>query len=307
MLFDKLSGMVEAIHRLHQQNRRPILAPLRAELLKIRSVVQSANLFDFPVIPGETNWAARALAEEPSLLGDLFFLPFSTVAVEDKSSCVLLQDLTPDARGLEAQRFFVDCFWANPPEGVFPDRPAGLKLDVPRGTVMVSWGHARLRYNERGLCETRFVCGGAALVAKRLVLSHALGEDAFESNENSMRNVQAAAEEIAYFNTPSRWVVEERTSAVRDEDDGQRIWRSHERPKFTVLDPEEIRVLFGGRATGSRDAPTPHARRRHFRTLRSDRYAKSGLQGKRILIPATWVGPEEVQVGNKRYIVRTDL
>ena len=42
------------------------------------------------------------------------------------------------------------------------------------------------------------------------------------------------------------------------EDDRQRIRRSHERPRFTVLDPEEIRRLFGGQETAPRESPAPH-------------------------------------------------
>lgn len=46
-------------------------------------------------------------------------------------------------------------------------------------------------------------------------------------------------------------------------------------------------------------------RRRHFRLLTSERYTK--MRGKRIVVPAHWVGPTECVQGNKKYVVRTDL
>lgn len=95
-----------------------------------------------------------------------------------------------------------------------------------------------------------------------------------------------------------------------------KIPRREDRPHYTLMTPLEARKLFGGRpepepepeadgVKGDRAGPAPHLRRRHYRTLRDDRFTNK--KGQVIEVKAAWVGPEEHVAGGKRYRVRLDL
>jgi hypothetical protein len=155
--------------------------------------------------------------------------------------------------------------------------------------------------------EATYDIGGAILANKKGVFFWRLGADAEDYVRPAVDAALVALEVVAYCNMPSRWVVEIRTSQSGEEAGRGRLRRSNQRPLFTTLTPEGIKRLFGKERDEERQSPTPHQRRRHTRTFRSERFAKSGKQGKTIIIPATWVGDTEAVVGGKKYIVRTDL
>lgn len=317
MLFDKLCGVVERPDEL-RPGRPGLVIPhsITAFLRDLRRVVTAANLFVIPDGFNEGEIHTKVLAEKGSLLGDEFFLPFQAVAVEYPDRLTLLGDIDPKAVGLAPHRFFVHAW---PADGNELMARAGLPASVRDEAVFLAWGQMHdIRYiddltrrrREENLLGVgcQFVSGGTMVATKRQILG-------FEEREERVVGVLRrilhepllAFETVAYLNLPSRFVVETRSGGYRDDERPDRIRRSHERAKFTTLTPGEIKKLFGRETGEDRQSPTPHERRRHTRTFRSERYAKSGLLGKSIIIPATWVGETEAVVGNKKYIVRTDL
>ena len=85
----------------------------------------------------------------------------------------------------------------------------------------------------------------------------------------------------------------------------RRIARTHERPSYTILKPHEIRERMKLPMPVGKRAVTPHERRSHLRTLRSEFFRPTN-RGRQILIPASWIGPSESVVGNRRYRVMLD-
>lgn len=122
-----------------------------------------------------------------------------------------------------------------------------------------------------------------------------------------MQNAVAALEEVMWFNTPDRFVVERSPDATLKKGKGPPIPRSQHRPRYILLRPGEIRekLGLGEEPVHDRKSPTPHTRRRHYRTLRSDRYVNK--QGTKLLIPATWIGPSEGEFKGRRYRVCLEL
>ena len=124
-----------------------------------------------------------------------------------------------------------------------------------------------------------------------------------------LRNAASALEEVMFFNTPDRFVVERSPDVVRKPKAKglPEIRRSNERPRYIMLRPEEIRERFGvtDAVVQDRRAPTPHARRRHYRTLHDDRFTNKA--GQVIVVKASWVGPSEGEFKGRRYKVCLDL
>lgn len=96
------------------------------------------------------------------------------------------------------------------------------------------------------------------------------------------------------------------TASKADPHIARKIPRHHDRPVYTLLTPQAIRQQYIPRSkvpTGRKVGA--HERRRHYRTLRSDRFTR--MRGRTIVVPATWVGPSEAVIGNRRYRVMLDL
>jgi hypothetical protein len=131
-------------------------------------------------------------------------------------------------------------------------------------------------------------------------------------------NVNTSLQEVFYFNSPDRFIVEEcpikamqrwkkRKQRERRKHKGKRrvqVRREHERPVYTLLKPKEIRVKLGLPALAAGGPRRPHERRRHYRTYRDERYVK--MRNKTVVIPASWVGPSEATIGNRRYRILLD-
>jgi hypothetical protein len=128
-------------------------------------------------------------------------------------------------------------------------------------------------------------------------------------NREASIHIHTALEEIMFFNTPDRFVMESTPvgKAATKNKNKKKILRSDQRPRYTLLRPSEIRGVMGieAPAPGDKNTPRPHERRRHYRTFRAERY--KAAKGKRIVVEATWVGPQEAVVGNKKYRVCTDI
>lgn len=121
-----------------------------------------------------------------------------------------------------------------------------------------------------------------------------------------------AAVEVAFINTPSRFVVEETPIHPAPPLQKGAIRRSPYRPHYIVLKPEQIRRTLippAAPAVGEPPIPgghvKPHERRGHWRTYRAERY--KNVKNQRRWIEAMWVGPQDAVVGPNRYVVRIDL
>ena len=123
--------------------------------------------------------------------------------------------------------------------------------------------------------------------------------------EMALRNAVAAIEEFATFHLPGRFIVEQ-TPVVRKARSQKVADTEETRPYYTCLEPSAIRKRFGiPTSTGA--MRVAHERRRHWRTYPDDPEKWPSAHGKRVLIPATWVGPEEQTVGRTHYKVMLDL
>ena len=119
-----------------------------------------------------------------------------------------------------------------------------------------------------------------------------------------------AIQEIMFFNSPGRFIVEITPSSHEREEKkarkAKKITRVHQRKKYTILTPKEIRVLLKlppADPTGRTQAP--HQRRRVKRFLRSPRFTKKRFTW--VQVDAVWIGPKEAQIGKHRYKVRLDI
>ena len=270
---------------------------------------------------------------------DNFFLPFPVVAVQDGAGCVILFDFEENARGMPAQRGFVDIspVLIDAAEGASVESLAMVnnhhekakKARVSPDTACISFG---LIQSFKVIKKTTEVPeGGWSLNGKVLrvvvankrelvwdwstAMKHYVGTDD-DSNDFAsavLNNVMSAYEEVMYINQPTHFILEEIHEKLHEKfqrkfggkKKKKRYPRSNERPTYTVLPPKKIRHKMGlppiTHETNGKKAP--HWRRAHTRVLRSDRYRQ---KGKTIFVKACWIGPSESKVGGKHYKVLLD-
>ncbi|HYE21207.1 MAG TPA: hypothetical protein VEA69_22365 [Tepidisphaeraceae bacterium] len=261
--------------------------------------LRDLKLFTMPGNPSEF-LPKEYTADQVELHSELFFLPFREIAVEDDFGVVLLSDRDQDASGLWTERSFFVLVAAAP------------DTDVRTGMA-------------KGKVWARFTTGGTVFETKVDVQWAAeASPDGSEitvfrdpdipqpAMDMAREHVAAALQEVMLLNTPSRFVVEQTPAKQRKQ--AVRIPRREDRPAFTLMTPGEVRKLFDrsedpddavDEGAKPRAAPAAHMRRRHFRTLRDDRFVNA--KGKVIEVKAAWVGPEEHVANGKRYRVRLDL
>ena len=125
-----------------------------------------------------------------------------------------------------------------------------------------------------------------------------------DTQQSIVASIQHSAVMVSAINDPQRFVLEQ--SPVRERHwDKHRILRSHDRPQYTILKPQEIRQRLGlppPEEPGT--SKCPHERRGHFRTFHSERFVY--VKGQRKWIDAMWIGPSESIVRNTRYRVVLD-
>jgi hypothetical protein len=290
---------------------------LERHLPQYASLLSRAALFTFPGNAHEVLRHDAPAPEEWRFLEETFFLPFPVTAVEDPASCVVLADSVPDAVGFATPRLFIECCPVSAPDSAFPEdgKPDQAELarqhwrqEAPDACGIVVGSLDRLVYRDGHRYFTGQVHGQWILCRDRILAEDQgalrnVSHDDF--NNQALRGAATCAEEIMWFNAPNRFVFE--TSPVRVARNhlrSGRVLRSHERPQYTLVTPHEARVKLGlAEPTGRH--PTPHARRKHYRKLSSERFTHK--QGQVITVPACWVGPSEVVRGNKRYRVLLEL
>ena len=121
-----------------------------------------------------------------------------------------------------------------------------------------------------------------------------------------LHEAQTALEEVMWFSNPDRFVLEQRNEPDKGRSKKYgKTKRSKERPVYHSVTPLDIRRIRDGSSGdgGTGTAKRGHHRRGHYRTLRADRYARSGMQGKTILVRPCFVGDETFTVDRKHYTV----
>lgn len=299
MIFDQLCGIVE--------RHLPLL----------RRPVDESRLFVFE----EADFGPDRVLEAIRDVGPgNFFLPFGRVAIEDDVSCVVLGDRRADQRGLDEPRDFVECLPGSSFLAACTDREKGevrrvFGADFEDVAVVSagSIGPMRVFQDERRWSlhlDLKWFCVASK---DRMLLparNFAPGAER-EYVRTAGKNVITAVEQVFAFNRPDRFVVEVSNPSARAEaraGKGRKILRSGDRPTYTLLEPRRVRQVLGiaEHAAGEERAhPRPHERRRHFRTLRSERFKEA--RGRTVVVDACWVGPSEAVVGKRRYRVRLDL
>ncbi len=301
MLFDRLAGYAE--------RHRPDLLPS----------MQKAALFEFPYRAHETVHSGMFTPED--LAG--FFLPFPEVAIEDRATCTMLFDTVQNQTGLTgAPRKFIDVLSlvAKDPQA-FRKRAEGMEglRPVIQGEDLHQITFGRLfsmelpanqtqNYRVLGQVDRLVLVNGRGEIIVDLTAAEMEGAPgAQESFQGTIGNVITAIEELMLVNRdPQLFVFEQALLKAREAKKG-RILRSHDRPRYVMLKPDAIRKIMGVK-TPAENGPggrSPHERRRHWRTLKSEKFTHK--RGERILVEACWVGPSEAVVGKTRYRVRLDI
>jgi len=289
------------------------------------AMVNEARLFVFPGRAHEI--LGKNLTEEEFVfLKEGFFLPFQTIAVEDTGSCVILIDQEPNVKGSKEKRLFIEIL----PMGQDPDEyadPEEVKQELRKIAhlekslnmepfYVISAGY--IVDFEPLVGEDKFgyafagdvsVTGSTTKkeVIKPLTSINNLSPDLQNRwVEAALKNVIIAMQEIFYFNNPNRFILEKTPVKTKKKPRDNFIPRSHDRPIYTILTPNEIRKKMGLEESHiSHASPIAHERRRHVRVFKHPKFSK--MQGKSIIIPASWVGPTETQVKKSRYKVMTEI
>ena len=283
----------------------------------ISAAVRNANLFilhddyvesDLCKIDVDSEWVDWA--------ENTFSLPFQVVAFEGPNALVVFIDKTVGTIGIREERIFI-YFTKYDMNTLDPSDNPPLK-DFTKEQMVSYYEDNTLVNMAIGVTkETNYDLAEAQLSS---VVYVAL---AYTSTTKDGLNLSAIPEEhvpphlrdsihnvvMTYFHSlvqcsePKNFILETHPKKIKDPSKSKKIPRSHQRPQYTLLEPNKIRKIMGLDSPGVPTGKTvrPHERRAHTRILRSERYGDN--RGKRINIKATWVGPSEAIVGNKIYKV----
>jgi hypothetical protein len=296
MIFDRLAMVAER----HLPHLKPLLEQTHLFLFEGRA---------HEVLPKEHD------QETIDFLAENFFLPFPVVAIEDSASCIILADTIPHQKGLSSRRNFIEVMpldgstmgeFANSAE--ITEREKDTKW-LPKGYVTITLGYIEQVSAQDGKSTSMSVSLDAVFGADKDNLRHITPlmstEDVNVATQETGRNIHTAYEEVMFFNTPNRFVVE-RTALNTKRAAKGRVQRAHARENYILLTPDEIRKTLGvSKESGTGKKVRVHERRRHYRKLTSDHFKNK--KGQTIVIPATWCGTSETTVGKTRYKVCLDI
>jgi hypothetical protein len=288
MKFDRLCGLAER----HYQNH------------VVQVACQKARIFDLPVVAHEDLDFKKYYDSEN------FYLPFPVIAIEDKTSCVILMDSESKQIGFDEPRYFIEIVCGDTPKENF------------KNSDIDNWPDKNICYVTEGMIlncyytDDTIMFDGALKVVnffnKKEHLKTVPGQIIQEETQRSMlQNIATGILEILYFSDPEMFVLEGTSTKRRK--NKKMIPRAEDRPRYWVMKPDRIRdrmnISLGGHVC-------PHERRRHDRYYRSERYSKGRTikydkLGKPYylhkIIDAIWVGTSKKTVGNTLYKVRVDL
>lgn len=314
MMFDRLCGIIET--------HIPELIPM----------MHKAHLFDLPIIPHEE--LPKVFESNTDEFEKEFFLPFRVTAIEDKVSCIVFADLYKGQIGMSDERFFIECLSLGADHNFFRESLNKSKdhykdeYELARsyhqsGYAVVSTGSIYNMYFKtpeefygEGSVSSSILANKKEIKFDRLHLGKS--EQAVKP---PLINAYSAIQEIVYFNQPTNFILEEKPVKQRKRRT-DKILRSVDRPKYTILNPFEIRKrMHLPQPQGTHASPIPHERRRHDRWLSDNRFSfnennkpmepkiipygkrKGEIYYKHLVVPASWIGPSENTFKNKRYKV----
>lgn len=326
-IFDRLCKAIEANVRMIRTGLRPSspsLGRLLNDLRECALFVVEKPLHE--VLP--TEYEKRKL----DWLRANLYLPFPTVAIEDPGSLCLFSDnpgvVDRDVvRGAGVLRAFIEVQSAdkmvpsNYEDG--PRSSTPITLGGPLGSVVLSTGMIRIT----DMTEKQLVVdGGISLCVlltadgyvEKVLLDLLDPVNQIEDRDMEraiLRNVCASLQELCVLIDPDNYILQSTPrSAIRPSPTPPRkgrltrVYRSTERPIYTVLKAKEIRERLGlpepdlSSATG--DSRRPHRRRAHVRRLMSERFTHK--HGQTTIVRSCWIGPHERVVGNRIYKVILD-
>lgn len=309
MLFDKLAGFVE--------KSKP----------EFVSVVNEARLFNFPYdyievlkskglyVSTSSNEAWSPFIMVPKEEVEAFVLPFPVTALEDVSRLVIMWEDKERLVGVKEPRNFIiyrtvamgEMLENRPPDEVVYSFTKGLiSYDIIEDEIFGKWYFPKVivqdwvMYSEKGellMSSTPLVLEEWRKDEQRYIV---------DTLPFGVAVTKAAEELLLSLQTPEYFVLEKTPVKLRKVPKG-RVARSMDRPQYVLLSPDAIRKEMGLRVPteGTGGSKRPHERRRHWRTLRSEKFVHR--QGERILIDAVWIGPSEAVVGKTWYKVRLDV
>ena len=312
-----------------------LLEITKVHLPEFFPIIDKARIFDFPYIPHEL--LPKALDIDLLWIEDNFTLPFSSIAVEDKASCIILADRYEKQRGLKDARLFIEAISLISDPKFFDDKEMAedeirqkqeFNSSMDRqGYIIVSVG---MIDNMVFIDPTTFIFEGELLKTIIANKDKIFMEDFHteETVKSEIRNAAVAIQTVMLLNKPENFILQE-TPLVRKKIKKDAINRSSNRPKYTLLRPGAIRKKIGLAAIKSPHSQfsrstSPHERRRHNRYLSDEKYSintdgtprekKIIPYGKRkgetyylqVDVPATWIGPSENIYKNKKYKILLD-
>ncbi|MGA3116896.1 MAG: hypothetical protein ABSF90_20950 [Syntrophobacteraceae bacterium] len=246
---------------------------------QFRKYMEEAKIFLHP-----ESFGSNILTDEQI---NNFFLPFKTVAIESPQAVTIYSDHERDQLGLSEDRTFIDCAYASDLD----------RYEITQGVIH----YKRSEQGYNGVVRLDF----AIICNKNRILFDWAGKWDDDILGDAQNNASLGINRFLYINTIERFILEESPIHIKT-NKSKKITRSEYRSKYILLTPGEIRQKLGiVEHIHQGGTKIPHERRRHTRTLRSDRFTKK--QGQTLIIPATWIGDREKIVGDKIYRVRTDL
>jgi len=253
-------------------------------------------------------------------------LPFPVVAIEDPAGLVILADVEENKIGLNNKRFFIECISSSTNTDNFDSKNMNMSKEeinklnsrierwnsdfnntyfISVGTINefnVDMDH---KIGVRGEIQNLFICSEKSLIEK--VDLHRMDRLDHRLKEGPLTNVSVALQELIYFNKPKSFILEETPLKINEKQmkKNLKIPRSHQRPKYTLLEANDIRRKMGLNSVDDKQTKIPHERRGHIRTFKNDVFKNK--KGQSIWVKSTWVGPSESVVKNKRYKVMLNI
>lgn len=226
---------------------------------------------------------------------DNLFLPRDPCAIEDASSCVVIEDNYVNQVGVDKPRTFLDI------QTVTPDKCPNAFLNAApfsKSAIFV----CKFEYSHVGeehciLPQMVFFIphGGEGV----FIIKPPLGSDF-----SALLAMQAtkAIQEIAAINSPANIVVEHREAMTKLRDGRTvKVDQMKKRPRgsrpisrirYLVLPKRKAHILVTGAHSEAESVQRcPHVRRRHLRYLGSERF--NHKRGETIIVRESWIGPTE--------------
>jgi hypothetical protein len=314
MIFDKLCGVVER------------------HFPDFKKMMIKAKLFQFEGIPHHIlpTLFEDKTEEEVNDICNGFFLPYEVTAIEDGASCIVIVDEAPDTIGVDRPRFYLEAMIPKNQNEYFDFKVSKPDFEFieemqRENVLIINYGVGRIKqWTKTQFGTTGKLYGALAANKKRIVLKDVLKRlDSEHIQKSCLQNYVAAVQEIMFFNQPDKFILERRHVKSKSVKYG-RIARTNQRPMYTILHPAKIRKKLNITSAKRGHIEQGHDRRRHIRYLSHEIYSKDDngaeiepkvipngprrgeFYYKKTVVPATWVGPHEAVVGNKRYKVILD-